>query len=237
MIKVENLSVNYGYVSALKSISFEVPDNRIVTLIGSNGAGKTSTLMSISGMVPKAGGKIIFEDKDITDLKPAEIVSQGISHVPEGRHVFSDLTVEENLIVGTTPVKKISKTEIKKSKEMVYDLFPRLKERRTQLAGSLSGGEQQMVAIGRGLMANPKLIMLDEPSLGLAPIVVSEIFRLILKIKKEGTTVLLIEQNASMALQIADYAYVMELGEITMSGPGKELLNNASVKAAYLGGE
>ncbi len=236
MIKVNQLSVNYGYVSALKSISFEVERNQIVTLIGSNGAGKTSTLMAISGLVSAASGTITFEGQDITHTKPAQIVRAGISHVPEGRHVFTDMTVEENLHVGTTPLKKIAKEEIAESKERMFQMFPRLKERRSQIAGSLSGGEQQMLAIARGLMAKPKLLMLDEPSLGLAPKVVGEIFDLILQIRESGMTVLLIEQNANMALQIADYGYVLELGSISLAGTGKDLLTNDDVRKAYLGG-
>lgn len=236
MIKVNQLSVNYGYVSALKSISFEVERNQIVTLIGSNGAGKTSTLMAISGLVSAASGTITFEGQDITHTKPAQIVRAGISHVPEGRHVFTDMTVEENLHVGTTPLKKIAKEEIAESKERMFQMFPRLKERRSQIAGSLSGGEQQMLAIARGLMAKPKLLMLDDPSLGLAPKVVGEIFDLILQIRESGMTVLLIEQNANMALQIADYGYVLELGSISLAGTGKDLLTNDDVRKAYLGG-
>ena len=236
MIKVNQLSVNYGYVSALKSISFEVERNQIVTLIGSNGAGKTSTLMAISGLVSAASGTITFEGQDITHTKPAQIVRAGISHVPEGRHVFTDMTVEENLHVGTTPLKKIAKEEIAESKERMFQMFHRLKERRSQIAGSLSGGEQQMLAIARGLMAKPKLLMLDEPSLGLAPKVVGEIFDLILQIRESGMTVLLIEQNANMALQIADYGYVLELGSISLAGTGKDLLTNDDVRKAYLGG-
>ena len=236
MIKVNQLSVNYGYVSALKSISFEVERNQIVTLIGSNGAGKTSTLMAISGLVSAASGTITFEGQDITHTKPAQIVRAGISHLPEGRHVFTDMTVEENLHVGTTPLKKIAKEEIAESKERMFQMFPRLKERRSQIAGSLSGGEQQMLAIARGLMAKPKLLMLDEPSLGLAPKVVGEIFDLILQIRESGMTVLLIEQNANMALQIADYGYVLELGSISLAGTGKDLLTNDDVRKAYLGG-
>lgn len=236
MIRLGQVCVNYGYVSALKSVSFQVKEHQIVTLIGSNGAGKTSTLMAISGLVPLSGGTITFEGRDITHLRPAQIVHGGISHVPEGRHVFTDMSVEENLVVGTTPIKKISKQEMEESKEEMFQMFPRLKERRTQLAGSLSGGEQQMLAIARGLMAKPKLLMLDEPSLGLAPKVVGEIFELILKIREGGMTVLLIEQNASMALQIADFGYVLELGNITTFGSGQELLCNDDVRRAYLGG-
>ncbi len=235
MLKIENLVVNYGYISALRDISFEVKDNEIVCLIGSNGAGKTTSLMSISNLVKKESGKIFFKDKDITNLKPHEIVSMGISHVPEGRHVFPDLSVEENLVMGTISIKKLDKKIIEERKEEMFKLFPRLKERRTQAAGTLSGGEQQMVAIARGLMCDPKLLMLDEPSLGLAPIVVEEIFELILRIKESGKTVLLIEQNASMALSISDRGYVLENGSIVLTGPGKDLLVNDDVKKAYLG--
>lgn len=235
MLKIENLVVNYGYISALRDISFEVKDNEIVCLIGSNGAGKTTSLMSISNLVKKESGKIYFKDKDITNLKPHEIVSMGISHVPEGRHVFPDLSVEENLVMGTISIKKLDKKIIEERKEEMFKLFPRLKERRTQAAGTLSGGEQQMVAIARGLMCDPKLLMLDEPSLGLAPIVVEEIFELILRIKESGKTVLLIEQNASMALSISDRGYVLENGSIVLTGPGKDLLVNDDVKKAYLG--
>ena len=235
MLKIENLVVNYGYISALRDISFEVKNNEIVCLIGSNGAGKTTSLMSISNLVKKESGKIFFQDKDITNLKPHEIVSMGISHVPEGRHVFPDLSVEENLVMGTISIKKLDKKIIEERKEEMFKLFPRLKERRTQAAGTLSGGEQQMVAIARGLMCDPKLIMLDEPSLGLAPIVVEEIFELILRIKESGKTVLLIEQNASMALSISDRGYVLENGSIVLTGPGKDLLVNDDVKKAYLG--
>ena len=191
--------------------------------------------MSISNLVKKESGKIFFKDKDITNLKPHEIVSMGISHVPEGRHVFPDLSVEENLVMGTISIKKLDKKIIEERKEEMFKLFPRLKERRTQAAGTLSGGEQQMVAIARGLMCDPKLLMLDEPSLGLAPIVVEEIFELILRIKESGKTVLLIEQNASMALSISDRGYVLENGSIVLTGPGKDLLVNDDVKKAYLG--
>lgn len=235
MLKIENLVVNYGYISALRDISFEVKNNEIVCLIGSNGAGKTTSLMSISNLVKKESGKIFFQDKNITNLKPHEIVSMGISHVPEGRHVFPDLSVEENLVMGTISIKKLDKKIIEERKEEMFKLFPRLKERRTQAAGTLSGGEQQMVAIARGLMCDPKLLMLDEPSLGLAPIVVEEIFELILRIKESGKTVLLIEQNASMALSISDRGYVLENGSIVLTGPGKDLLVNDDVKKAYLG--
>lgn len=235
MLKIEDLSVNYGHISALRNVSFEVPENKIVSLIGANGAGKTTTLMSISGMIAKAGGKITFEGKDITNMKAHNITSLGICQVPEGRRVFPKLSVEENLTTGTFGKKGMSKVQAQQLRDEMYEIFPRLKERRTQFAGTLSGGEQQMVAIARGLMSDPKLIMLDEPSLGLAPIVIDEIFALIEKIKTLGKTVLLIEQNASLALGISDYGYVLELGQISLEGTGKELLANEDVKRAYLG--
>jgi len=235
MLQIENLVVNYGKISALKGISLEVRKNEIVALIGANGAGKSTTLMSISGLVEKEAGTIRFCGEDITDVRPNRIVGYGISHVPEGRHIFGKMTVEENLITGTFADKKISKEAIKEKIQSLYDLFPRLGERRKQMGGTLSGGEQQMLAIARGLMIDPSLIMLDEPSLGLAPIVVQEIFSLILRIKSSGKTVLLIEQNANMALQVADRGYVLETGSICLSGTGKELLANEDVKKAYLG--
>ncbi len=235
MLKINNLSVNYGYIRALRSINVEVHRNEIVCLIGSNGAGKSTSLMAISSMVPKSRGQIMFDGVDITKEEPHKIVKMGVCHVPEGRHVFPDLSVEENLIMGTISLKKIDKETIKARMEEMFTLFPRLKERRTQAGGTLSGGEQQMLAIARGLMSDPKLIMLDEPSLGLAPIVVEEIFELILKIKEKGKTVLLIEQNASMALSISDRGYVLENGRVVLTGTGKSLQHNDDVKRAYLG--
>lgn len=236
ILEVKNLSVNYGYVHALNNISFNINKGEIVTLIGSNGAGKTSTLTAISNLVEgNKNGKVFFEGKDISNTDSDKIVKLGISHVPEGRHVFPNLTVEENLKVGTFGMSKFDKEKMNELINEVYAMFPRLKERRTQLGGTLSGGEQQMLAIGRGLMFSPKLLMLDEPSLGLAPLVVKEIFELILKIRDSGTTVLLIEQNAGMALQIADRAYVLENGEITLSGTGEELAHDEKVIKAYLG--
>lgn len=235
MLDIENLTVNYGYIRALRGISLQVEENEIVSLIGSNGAGKTTTLMAISGIVPKVSGKISFSEKDITKNSAHSIVRNGISHVPEGRHVFPKLSVEDNLVMGTISEKKISKAKMARRIEEVFTLFPRLKERRRQAGGTLSGGEQQMLAIGRGLMSNPRLLMLDEPSLGLAPIIIEEIFELIVKIKDTGKTVLLIEQNATMALSIADRGYVLENGEITITGTGQELLHNDAVKKAYLG--
>ena len=235
MLKVKNLKVNYGHISALNGISFEVPDNSIVSLIGANGAGKTTTLMAISGLVDAAEGQILLDDMDITDCRPNSIVQMGVCHVPEGRHVFPELSVYENLVAGAIPCKKLPRAELQNRIEQQFELFPRLKERSSQMAGTMSGGEQQMLAISRGLMSNTKLLMLDEPSLGLAPIIVEEIFNMIEKVRKAGTTVLLIEQNASIALQISDYAYAIELGRISLSGTGQELLNSEDVKRVYLG--
>ena len=235
MLKVKNLKVNYGHISALNGISFEVPDNSIVSLIGANGAGKTTTLMAISGLVDAAEGQLLLDDMDITDCRPNSIVQMGVCHVPEGRHVFPELSVYENLVAGAIPCKKLPRAELQNRIEQQFELFPRLKERSSQMAGTMSGGEQQMLAISRGLMSNPKLLMLDEPSLGLAPIIVEEIFNMIEKVRKAGTTVLLIEQNASIALQISDYAYAIELGRISLSGTGQELLNSEDVKRVYLG--
>lgn len=235
MLKVKNLKVNCGHISALNGISFEVPDNSIVSLIGANGAGKTTTLMAISGLVDAAEGQILLDDMDITDCRPNSIVQMGVCHVPEGRHVFPELSVYENLVAGAIPCKKLPRAELQNRIEQQFELFPRLKERSSQMAGTMSGGEQQMLAISRGLMSNPKLLMLDEPSLGLAPIIVEEIFNMIEKVRKAGTTVLLIEQNASIALQISDYAYAIELGRISLSGTGQELLNSEDVKRVYLG--
>ncbi|WP_312644038.1 ABC transporter ATP-binding protein [Hydrogenoanaerobacterium sp.] len=235
MLKIENLSVNYGYITALTNVNLEVNQGEIITLIGGNGAGKTTTLMSISGLVEKARGKITFKGEDITRKAPDKIVKMGLSHVPEGRKIFPALTVYENLIAGTLGNPSLKKDRVAELIEENYLLFPRLKERATQGGGSLSGGEQQMLAIARGLMMEPDIIMLDEPSLGLAPIVVEEIFELILKIREKGKTVLLIEQNASMALSIADRGYVLETGNVILEGKGKSLLENPEVKRAYLG--
>lgn len=235
LLKVENLTVYYGYVSALQKVSIQVNEGEIITLIGGNGAGKTTTLMSISNLVEKTEGRIAFKGQDITRMAPDKIVKLGISHVPEGRKIFPQLTVYENLIAGTFGKPGISKERIQQLLERNFVLFPRLKERTKQAGGSLSGGEQQMLAIARGLMMEPSLIMLDEPSLGLAPIVVEEIFDLILRIRESGTTVLLIEQNAAMALSIADRGYVLENGRMTLTGTGKELSVNEDVKKAYLG--
>lgn len=236
MLKVDNLQVYYGYVNALRGISFEVNEGEIVTLIGSNGAGKSTTLMSVSGMVPKTGGSIIFKGRDITKMPANKIVHLGIAHVPEGRKIFPGLTVQENLMAGTLGNKNLTKERKAELLEEVYTLFPKLKERRPQAGGSLSGGEQQMLAIARGLMMDPELLMLDEPSLGLAPIIVEEIFELLQGVHERGKTILLIEQNAAMALSIADRGYVIETGSIALSGKGKDLLYNEEVRKVYLGG-
>lgn len=231
MLIVRDLNIRYGGIEAVRGISFDVPDGKIVTLVGANGAGKSSTLRSIIGLVKPSGGSILLRDSYIRGRRTDEIVSQGITLVPEGRHVFPDQTVLENLKIGAY----LRKDDISEDLERVYTLFPRLKERSWQPAGTLSGGEQQMLAVGRALMANPALIMMDEPSLGLAPIVVQEIFSIIQRIHDQGTTALLVEQNANMALRIADYAYVIENGAITIQGTGAELLKNERVRAAYLG--
>ena len=234
MIKVNNLVVAYGGIEALKGISLEVPEGKIVTLVGANGAGKSTTLKSIVGLVKPKSGIITFDDgTDLTKVNTELMVKKGIALVPEGRRVFSDLTVLENLKIGAYTRK--DKSGIQEDLEKVYSLFPRLKERTWQLSGTLSGGEQQMLAIGRALMSRPKLIMMDEPSLGLAPIIVKELFEIIKKINQEGMTVLLIEQNANAALKIADIGYIMETGRITLSGSGQELLANDEIKKAYLG--
>ena len=233
MLKIENLQVAYGGIQALRGISLDVPDGKIVTLIGANGAGKSTTLRTISGLVKAKGGSIKYDDTELIGKSIPSIIETGIIHVPEGRRVFPDMTVLENLKIGA--YLRSDKDEIEKDIKWVYELFPRLEERNWQLAGTLSGGEQQMLAVGRGLMARPKVLMMDEPSLGLAPIVVQGIFDIIREINRQGVTILLIEQNANMALKIADLAYVMETGRITMTGTGKELLENEAVKEAYLG--
>ena len=233
MLKIENLHVNYGGIQALRGISLEVPDGKIDTLIGANGAGKSTTLRTITGLVKAASGSIQWNGEELLGKSIDRIISEGIAMSPEGRRVFPDMTVLENLKIGAYLRK--DKAEIEKDIQWVYQLFPRLQERSWQLAGTLSGGEQQMLAVGRALMSRPKLMMLDEPSLGLAPLVVQDIFRIIQEINRQGVTVLLIEQNANMALKIADLAYVLETGNITMSGTGAELLVNEKVKEAYLG--
>ncbi len=233
LLKVTDLVVSYGGIEALKGISFEVEQGQIVTLIGANGAGKSTTLRTISGLVPPKDGRIYFEGRDITDFNTQKIVETGIAMVPEGRRVFANLTVLENLRIGAYLRK--DKEVIEEDIAYMYDLFPRLKERSWQLAGTLSGGEQQMLAVGRAVMTRPKLIMMDEPSLGLAPLVVKDIFKIIQTLKSTGMTVLLIEQNANAALHACDYAYVMETGRITTSGTGEELLASEAIQEAYLG--
>ncbi len=231
MLKINDLKVNYGGIEAVKGISFEVPEKSIVTLIGANGAGKSTTLRTIAGLKKPESGSISFLGKDITGTDTSAIIAQGITLVPEGRHVFPDMTVLENIRIGAY----LRRDSLEDDINWVYDLFPRLKERSWQLAGTLSGGEQQMLAVARALMSRPKLMMMDEPSLGLAPIIVQGIFDIIREINKQGVTILLIEQNANMALHAADLAYVMETGHITMQGAGKDLLEDESIKAAYLG--
>lgn len=232
MLKIDNLRVNYGGIEAVKGISFEVPDKSIVTLIGANGAGKSTTLRSIVGLAkPSAGSSITLDSQELIGMDTPDIVSKGIALVPEGRRVFPDMTVIENIKIGAY----LRNDNLDEDINWVYDLFPRLKERSWQLSGTLSGGEQQMLAVARALMSHPRILMMDEPSLGLAPLIVKDIFSIIKEINKKGVTVLLIEQNANMALHTADVGYVLETGRITMSGPGKELLADESVKAAYLG--
>lgn len=233
MLAIRDLHVYYGGIHALNGINLDVPDGQIVSLIGANGAGKSTTLKGIMGLVAKTEGHVYWDNTDITNMKTKDIVGEGIILCPEGRKIFPDLTVEENLSAGAYLRK--SKEEIAKDREWVYSLFPRLKERTWQLGATLSGGEQQMLAVGRSLMSKPKLLMLDEPSLGLAPLIIKDIFDIIQQIKEAGVNVLLIEQNANAALEISDYAYVMETGNITMAGPGKALLADERVKAAYLG--
>jgi len=232
MLKIDNLRVNYGGIEAVKGISFEVPVKSIVTLIGANGAGKSTTLKSIVGLVkPSAGSSITLDGEELIGKDTPDIISKGIALVPEGRHVFPDMTVIENIKIGAY----LRNDDLKGDIDWVYDLFPRLKERSWQLAGTLSGGEQQMLAVARALMSQPKILMMDEPSLGLAPLIVKDIFSIIREINKKGVTVLLIEQNANMALHTADIGYVLETGRITLTGSGKKLLADESVKAAYLG--
>lgn len=231
ILSIKDLQVRYGGIEAVKGISFDVEEGSIVTLIGANGAGKSSTLRTVAGLVKPAGGTIVFRGDDITGLDPTSVVKKGVTLVPEGRRIFPDLTVLENLKMGAY----LRNDDISEDIQWVYDLFPRLKERSWQAGGTLSGGEQQMLAVGRALMSRPKMIMMDEPSLGLAPLVVKGIFDIIKEINRQGVTVLLIEQNANMALKTADYAYVLETGSITMKGTGAELLANDDVKKAYLG--
>ena len=233
MLKLEGLSVFYGGIHALRGIDMEVPDGKIITLIGANGAGKSTMLNSIVGLVKPSSGKIIWDGQDITRNDPKDIVSKGLALIPEGRHVFPNLSVDENLTLGAYA--RGDRAGIKKDRERCFELFPRLKERIRQHAGTLSGGEQQMLAVARGLMSSPKILMLDEPSLGLAPLVSKMIFDIIREINKNGTTILLIEQNARAALEISDYAYVLETGIITMRNSGAALLNDDRIRKAYLG--
>ncbi len=234
MLKVTDLQVSYGAIKALRGISFEVNQGEIITLIGSNGAGKTTTLHAISNIIRKAGGSVVFEDEDISTMSPDSIVRKGLIQVPEGRRIFANLSVRDNLEMGAFT--RRDKAGIKDDLEMVYEMFPRLKERIRQVAGTLSGGEQQMLAMGRALMSKPRLLLLDEPSMGLAPILVDEIFSIIQRINKAGTTVLLVEQNAYKALSIANRAYILETGLVTKSGDAGDLAKDNAVKAAYLGG-
>ena len=233
MLKVNDLVVSYGGIEALKGISLEVPDGKIVTLIGANGAGKSTLLRSIIGLVKPDSGSVTYGDKQLIGLNSQQIVENGITLVPEGRRVFPNLTVLENLQIGA--YLRSDKEGIEKDIRWIYDLFPRLEERSWQMAGTLSGGEKQMLAVGRALMCRPKVLMMDEPSLGLAPLIIKDIFNIIQEINRQGMTILLIEQNANMALKVADIAYVLETGRITMTGSGRELLENPEIKAAYLG--
>ena len=233
MLEVKGLNVYYGMIHAIKDASFEVGQGEVVALIGANGAGKTTILHTVTGLLHAKSGSVQFEGQELTRTPSHKIVSLGMSHVPEGRRVFSNLSVYENLMMGAYT--RSDKAEIADSLDMVYERFPRLKERRTQLAGTLSGGEQQMLAMGRALMSKPKILLMDEPSMGLSPLFVSEIFKIIEEVSAQGVTVLLVEQNAKKALSIADRAYVLETGKVVMSGPARELMANDATKAAYLG--
>lgn len=233
MLEIKDLEVYYGMIQAIKGVSFEVNQGEVIALIGANGAGKTTILHTITGLLAPKKGTVTFEGTEITKIPAHKIVSLGMAHVPEGRRVFADLSVYENLKMGAYTRK--DKAEIERTLEKVYESFPRLKERKNQLAGTLSGGEQQMLAMGRALMSQPKIILMDEPSMGLSPIMVNEIFNIIQEVSKSGTTVLLVEQNAKKALSIADRAYVLETGKIVLEGNAKDLLNDDSIKKAYLG--
>ncbi len=235
LLEVQNLEVSYGVIRAIKGISFEVNEGEIVTLIGANGAGKTTTMQSTVGLIPKKAGTVIFNGQDISKTPCHKVVHLGMTQVPEGRRIFQELTVYENLLLGAYSVKN-KKSDFKADIERVYERFPRLAERKNQIAGTLSGGEQQMLAMGRALMSRPKLLMLDEPSMGLSPLLVDQVFEIIKEINKDGTTILLVEQNAGKSLAISDRAYVLENGEIVLSGTGKELSESEMVKKAYLGG-
>lgn len=233
MLEVKDLEVYYGMIQAIKGISFEVNEGEVIALIGANGAGKTTTLHTITGLLKPHKGSVLFEGQDITKIPAHKIVSLGMAHVPEGRRVFAQFSVLQNLKMGAYT--RTDKNEIEESLEMVYKRFPRLEERKNQMAGTLSGGEQQMLAMGRALMSKPKIILMDEPSMGLSPILVNEIFDIIQSVSASGTTVLLVEQNAKKALSIADRAYVLETGKIVLDGDAKELMNDDSIKKAYLG--
>ena len=233
MLSVNNLQVHYGMIQAIKDVSFEVNEGEVIALIGANGAGKTTILHTVSGLLQPTKGSVIFEGQDITKIPAHKIVSLGMAHVPEGRRVFAQLTVLENLKLGAYTRK--DKNEMEQTLQMIYKRFPRLEERKNQIAGTLSGGEQQMLAMGRALMSHPKIILMDEPSMGLSPIFVEEVFKIIRDISAEGVTVLLVEQNAKKALNIADRAYVLETGNIILQGDAKKLMNDESVKKAYLG--
>ena len=233
MLEVRDLEVNYGSINAIKKISFDVNEGEVIALIGANGAGKTTTLHTITGLLRAKSGSVMFEGKELVKTPPHKIVEMGMAHVPEGRRIFQQLTVYKNLTLGAFTRK--DKGAIEESLSMVYSKFPRLEERKKQIAGTLSGGEQQMLAMGRALMSRPKIVLMDEPSMGLSPLLVAEVFKIIEEIRKSGTTVLLVEQNAKKALEIADRAYVLETGRIVLSGDAHELMNNDSVKKAYLG--
>ena len=233
MLTINNLHVSYGGIKALRGINLHIEENKIVTLIGANGAGKSSTLRAIMNLVKKEEGSVVYNDEDLSNLKTMDIVKKGIVLVPEGRRVFVNLTVEENLILGAYT--RTDKAEINKDMQNIYKLFPRLKERSWQKSGTLSGGEQQMLAVGRAMMIRPKILMMDEPSLGLAPLLVKDIFEIIGELHNQGNTILLVEQNAKKSLEIADYGYVLETGSLVIEGPGKDLLNDQRVKEAYLG--
>ncbi|MHC6151498.1 ABC transporter ATP-binding protein [Bradyrhizobium elkanii] len=234
MLRIENLVCRYGKVEAVKGVTLEIERGQLVALIGANGAGKSTTLRAISGILPPASGRITLEGKDITKCSARQILSLGIAHCPEGRRVFFDMTVDENLDMGA--YLRNDQREIEADRGRIFDMFPRLAERRGQIAGTLSGGEQQMLAIGRAIMSRPKLIMFDEPSLGLAPNIVEQVFTIIDNVRKSGTTVLMVEQNAYSALEMCDYAYLLETGAVVLSGSGKELIDDEHVRSAYLGG-
>lgn len=235
MLKVENLNVHYGVIHAIEDVSVEVKDGEIVTLIGANGAGKTTILHTITGLKKATSGSVIWDDVDLLKEEPSKIVTHGVAHVPEGRHVFVDMTVRENIEMGAYMYKKKDRDKMVAHMDDVFQKFPRLKERQTQLAGTLSGGEQQMLAVGRAMMSDPKIILMDEPSMGLSPLLVQEIFDIIREVNALGITILLVEQNAKMALKTADRAYVLETGKIKLSGNAKQLLDNDEVRKAYLG--